>query len=47
MTDANPWLFLTRPISGLLLLAAAGSIALVVWQHWRHQDRVAEEAPDF
>ena len=23
MTDANPWLFLTRPISGGLLLAAA------------------------
>ena len=27
MTDSNPWLFLTRPISGGLLLAAALSVA--------------------
>ena len=47
MTDANPWLFLTRPISGLLLLAAAASVVLAIWQHWRHQTRVAEEEPDF
>ena len=47
MTDGNPWLFLTRPISGLLLLAAAASVVLAIWQHWRHQARVAEEEPDF
>ena len=47
MTDANPWLFQTRPISGLLLLAAAGSVGLAIWQHLRHQKRVAEEEPDF
>jgi putative tricarboxylic transport membrane protein len=47
MTDGNPWLFLTRPISGLLLLAAVASVGLAIWQHWRHQNRVAEEEPDF
>jgi len=47
MTDANPWLFLTRPISGGLLLAAAGSVGLAIWQHLRHQARVTEEEPDF
>ncbi|MFM9847679.1 MAG: tripartite tricarboxylate transporter permease, partial [Hyphomicrobiaceae bacterium] len=48
MTDDNPWLFLTRPISGGLLLAAALSVALAVWQHMRHQRRTAdEEAADF
>jgi putative tricarboxylic transport membrane protein len=47
MTDADPWLFLTRPISGGLLLAAVGSVALAIWQHLRHQKRVTEEDPDF
>jgi putative tricarboxylic transport membrane protein len=48
MTDSNPWLFLTRPISGGLLLVAAGSIALAIWQHLRHQQRSpVEEEPDF
>jgi putative tricarboxylic transport membrane protein len=48
MTDANPWLFLTRPISGGLLLAAVASVGLAIWQHLRHQKRViAEEEPDF
>ena len=41
MTDDNPWLFLTRPISGGLLAAAALSVALAVWQHLRHQKRTA------
>ena len=35
MTDPNPWLFVTRPISGLLLLAAVASVAFALWQHWR------------
>ena len=48
MTDSNPWLFLTRPISGGLLVAAALSVALAIWQHLRHQKRTAgEEDTDF
>jgi putative tricarboxylic transport membrane protein len=47
MTDADPWLFLTRPISGGLLLAAVGSVVLAIWQHLRHRNRVTEEEPDF
>ena len=48
MTDANPWLFLTRPISGGLLLAALLSVVLAIWQHLRHQKRTAgEEEADF
>lgn len=41
MTDSDPWLFVTRPISAGLLLAAAVSVALAVWQHLRHHKRVA------
>ena len=48
MTDDNPWLFLTRPISGGLLLAALLSVVLAIWQHLRHQKRTAgEEEADF
>jgi len=48
MTDSNPWLFITRPISGGLLAASALSVALAVWQHLRHRKRtVAEEDTDF
>jgi len=49
MTDANPWLFLTRPISGGLLAASVASMAFAVWQHRRHQRKsgVAQEAADF
>ena len=43
MTDDNPWLFLTRPISGGLLAASALSVVLAVWQHYRHQKRTAVE----
>jgi putative tricarboxylic transport membrane protein len=47
MTDDNPSLFLTRPISGGLLAAAALSVALAVWQHLRHQKRTTgDEEPD-
>ncbi|PWB65605.1 MAG: hypothetical protein C3F17_03505 [Bradyrhizobiaceae bacterium] len=41
MTDADPLLFLTRPISAGLLAAAVLSVALAMWQHLRHQRRVA------
>jgi putative tricarboxylic transport membrane protein len=41
MTDANPWLFLTRPISGLLLGASVVSIVAALWQHRRMQRKIA------
>ncbi len=37
MTDSDPWLFLTRPISGALLGASALSMAFAFWQHRRMQ----------
>jgi putative tricarboxylic transport membrane protein len=37
MTDSNPWLFVTRPISGLLLAASVVSIVVALWQHRRMQ----------
>jgi putative tricarboxylic transport membrane protein len=49
-TDANPWLFLTRPISGGLIAASVASVALAVWQHNRAAKREAldeEEDTDF
>jgi putative tricarboxylic transport membrane protein len=49
MTDSNPWLFLTRPISGGLLAASAASMAFAFWQHRRAQKKsaVAGGAADF
>ncbi len=48
MTDADPWLFVTRPISGALLLASVLSVAFAVWQHLRRRTRPdAGEEPDF
>jgi putative tricarboxylic transport membrane protein len=47
MTDDNPWLFLTRPISGTLILISVISIVAAVWQHRRHAGRVAEAETDF
>jgi putative tricarboxylic transport membrane protein len=44
MTDANPWLFLTRPISGGLIALSLISIVLALWQHRRAQARLAEPA---
>ena len=41
MTDPNPWLFVTRPISGGLLLAAVASVAFSLWQHRRTQRKLA------
>lgn len=41
MTNPDPWLFLTRPISGLLLGAAVLSIAAALWQHHRQRRRMA------
>ncbi len=38
-TDPDPWLFLTRPISGVLLAASVVSIAAALWQHRRQAKR--------
>lgn len=47
MTDADPWLFLTRPISGSMLALSALSVVLALWQHRRQYRRGAPvEAPD-
>jgi len=42
MTDADPWLFLTRPISGALLTLSVGSVIFALWQHRRQQRRSAQ-----
>lgn len=39
MTDNNLWLFLTRPISGGLIVMSVASVAFALWQHRRHQKR--------
>ncbi|MGE0714102.1 MAG: tripartite tricarboxylate transporter permease [Alphaproteobacteria bacterium] len=48
MTDSDPWLFVTRPISALLLALSVASIALALWQRRRQQRRPApaDAAPD-
>jgi len=48
MTDPDPWLFLTRPISGGLLLGSVLSVVFALWQHRRHHGRMArDEGSDF
>jgi putative tricarboxylic transport membrane protein len=49
MTDPDPWLFVTRPISGGLLAASVASVLFALWQHRRMQKKsaVAEGAADF
>ena len=44
MTDSNPWLFITRPISGVLLAASVLSIIGALWQHRRMQRKAAAAA---
>jgi putative tricarboxylic transport membrane protein len=46
MTDPNPWLFLTRPISVLLIAASVGSVVFALWQHRRQQRRLAQNKAD-
>jgi putative tricarboxylic transport membrane protein len=47
MTDADPWLFVTRPISGVMLALSVLSVALALWQHRRQYARgAAAEEPD-
>jgi putative tricarboxylic transport membrane protein len=45
MTDANPWLFVTRPISGSLIAMSALSVLAAIWQHRRQQARMRGAAP--
>lgn len=50
MNDSNPLLFLTRPISGLLLLLSVLSFVFALWQRRRQdaqQRTLPKEAPDF
>jgi putative tricarboxylic transport membrane protein len=50
MSDPDPWLFVTRPISGVLLAMSVASVAAALWQHHRQQRRAAapaEEDADF
>jgi putative tricarboxylic transport membrane protein len=46
MTDADLWLFVTRPISGALLAASVLSILAALWQHGRMQKKVADSHRD-
>jgi putative tricarboxylic transport membrane protein len=46
MTDSNPWLFLTRPISGALIGLSVGSVLLALWQHRRQRKRLADAGGD-
>jgi putative tricarboxylic transport membrane protein len=41
-SDPNPWLFLTRPISGGLLAASVASVLFALWQHSHEARRLAE-----
>ena len=44
MTDSDPWLFVTRPISGAMLGLAVFSVAFALWQHRRQYRRPAGPA---
>jgi putative tricarboxylic transport membrane protein len=43
MTDANPWLFLTRPISGTMIALSVASLAFSIWQHHRQRRKIPRE----
>jgi putative tricarboxylic transport membrane protein len=45
-TDADPWLFLTRPISGVMLVASVASVAFAAFQHIREGKRAAAAAAE-
>ena len=48
MTDPDPWLFVTRPISGGLLAASVLSLAFAIWQHHRAKGKTpAESGADY
>ncbi|HZA52080.1 MAG TPA: tripartite tricarboxylate transporter permease, partial [Myxococcaceae bacterium] len=39
MSDPDPWQFLTRPMSGVLLAAAVASVVFALWQRARASKR--------
>jgi len=43
-TDADPWLFITRPISGMLIAASVLSVVFAIWQHRREGRLLAAAA---
>jgi putative tricarboxylic transport membrane protein len=47
MTDPDPGLFFTRPISGLLLLASVASFVFALWQRRGMKAKVGEADDDF
>ena len=47
MTDGDLWLFVTRPISALLLALSLASIGLALWQRRRARRGAAEPDVDF
>ncbi len=47
MTDGDLWLFVTRPISALLLALSVASIVLALWQRRRQYRGAAEPEVDF
>lgn len=49
MSDPDPWLFFTRPISGALLVLSVASVIFALWQHNRQKGRAKREVedPDF
>jgi putative tricarboxylic transport membrane protein len=46
MTESDPWLFVTRPISGAMLGLAVASVIAALWQHSRQYRREAATAPE-
>src|SRR3990172_5880653 len=46
MTDSDPWLFVTRPISGVMLGLSVLSVVLALWQHRRAQARLVPAAAE-
>jgi putative tricarboxylic transport membrane protein len=44
MTESDPWLFLTRPISGAMLALSVISVIAALWQHRRMYRRAASAA---
>jgi putative tricarboxylic transport membrane protein len=54
MSDSDPWLFVTRPISGVMLALSVASVAFAIWQHRRAQAKeraqgggATADTPDF